>query len=471
MTSSVKSAYIALKDDSETEENCVYFTENFDAETPTWTALTNGITYKEITTIKVPFGGQYCYLLQGGYNVNGEGDIWRWNGSAWESMLTDAQAKNLIETEGYSATPGNTRWIAVDDLASSNGRTAYIYAMYYSEIAAGIDDNGLYLLRSTDSGETWSFRGVITNDFPVRDSGNFLVFGDNIIIAVNDEGGEGTIFQSSDGGQNFSDTEYVYGKSTWSPVVIGESASSYYAGGMPDTSNSFNSSDAKIYKLNSLKGASPVSSGWQLEDGMPNFAVDPDDGNTSYCIRNGTLWTTNNDWSSYSTITVGNNIKQVYMFYSDELILAKIDNVSGATPSIIYYSEDGGATLNDKTGALPNVVDGVAFGGFEPVISSFDSVDITYSGDAYACQSKTFTASITPAGAPYNSIEWQDDNLLSGQSTESATYFWSYPGRYYVRVLIEKVSGDYVDAKETVDVLENKSCVHCPDRSFTLNVL
>ena len=207
-----------------TWEMGVYRTEDFtgpDGAQPTWevynaglpqTMVLGNIHYQVRQLLLDPYdqtGRQY--VLMGTENVGGA--IYRrtpeGSPTTWEEVLNNNDGDTLTGLIG-----GNTQWIAVNPT-----RDGHLYALFGSD---GIAHGELYMLKSTDYGETWAKGGEMWNDTFLYEFGTMVARGDTIYCSLNagSGGSRGRLVISTDGGASFTDSPPTnMGVSQWTPQI------------------------------------------------------------------------------------------------------------------------------------------------------------------------------------------------------------------------------------------------------------
>ncbi len=191
-----------------TRTHGIYYTENFsgpDGSQPTWAQLagTDAYTIKN-TTISPLTESIFAVCVVSALN-----EVMRWTGSAWENILTDAEATTLIG-EGAAV----IGWVYVDP---ANG---YVYVVATGQYTS-------HLLRSTTdgarSGGAHSFvdYGEITGWVSSSYIGNLIIKSTGLgMVALNRTGGgnSGRVYSGTVGASDWTRSNSL-GLSTWGPAV------------------------------------------------------------------------------------------------------------------------------------------------------------------------------------------------------------------------------------------------------------
>jgi len=195
-----------------TEDLGVYYSSDFelDGGQPTWTAVNDGLPTTDVLQFDVAHMHPYRLTKQF-LILEGTRTIYRRLGfGLWSPILTVAEARARV-----GVPDGSLHWVATDTVIPG-----VVYALfYYGIIFTGA---GIYVLKSTDWGDSWSVLPVVTLvDYGyIHDVGNMMARNGHVWVGGNAGGyaGAGRVFYSANGGESFANTTTL-GSSDWSPSV------------------------------------------------------------------------------------------------------------------------------------------------------------------------------------------------------------------------------------------------------------
>jgi len=147
---------------------------------------------------------QYCLM---GDSTSGEDLYRRSYGGTWEPILTQAQAANL----GIGAPDGKLYWVAVNN-DPSTAYQGHVYVLFADVVFGG----SLYVIKSSDYGDTWEATEKLRDTGAFYRVGNMVANGDRWRVAWNGFGSAGRISYSTNAGADWTRSNSL-GSSIWTP--------------------------------------------------------------------------------------------------------------------------------------------------------------------------------------------------------------------------------------------------------------
>jgi hypothetical protein len=324
----------------------LYYAQSFtfDDSDPTWSPLGQALPISQISYDKsAPAARQVC---------RSGGSVWlrrpAVSGDNWIQILTGAEAQSLIG----DADNGEFTW------AEYNTVKQHIYALWNYSLTAG----GIWFLKSTDWGASWTAVNVYSNIFNYE-GGNIAVglqTGNVVYVTAQTEsGGKGTVWVSEDAGDSFTLAYRDYGGG-WTPYLFVDPADedTAYLGIHLGVFEEY-----ELWKC-TLPGFSCTEIDGDLHAGtlLIGFSsagwISPEDSQIIRTTRNGALFA-----GDAGVITARRElnvfeVRALAGWHPHDLVYGTYIEAAVDNPHLVFATPDDGVTIYNKGGANANQADG-----------------------------------------------------------------------------------------------------------------
>lgn len=386
----------------------LYYTTDVDG-TPSWIEASTGLTSLNILFIAESLANTEVLVL-----TSDTHELFLWDKTTLtsSSILTDAQVKS--DTGDNEVFLQN---VCYDLLVAD---TIYAFAGPESGLKA---DKNVYILKSTDNGDSWALIATKFLDFS-RAVGGIFARGGTVVAAV--RGGLGTssvtLYYSTDSGGSFA--------------AVSMSGGGYVPWCWIAPSGLVllrNGTDLASYNGSSIT---------QLIADQTPIRPDAMKLDTSAFVNSvGVLYSSSDDWESYTTVNVDSEMQAIADLVGNTL--SGTVNPSGGEPTAQLWD---GVSFDNFNGIAPDDIPDSSGGTAYGIIGCVQIASVSLSSGGKRSEKAntniTFTATTTPSyPSPTVVYLWSSDGLQSGQGTATAVYKWSTVGTKTVTITVTNDCG------------------------------